>query len=1038
MSAKVLQETYEVLAARNPFPGLRPFTIDENHLFFGREGHSETVLEYLAQNRFVAVTGASGSGKSSLIYCGLIPTLYGGFIVRAGSNWRIITTRPGNSPVENLAGALAESEKEHRYSQSGSIKKQINYTVLRRSSYGLVDVIRQMKIPKGESVLLIFDQFEELFRFKESRKDTTTLNETEAYIKLIVNAISNEEIPIYVVITMRSDFNGECSQFQELTNLINKSNFLIPQMTRNDYSEAILGPLAVGGASIDPQLLQHILNTIENKTDQLPVLQHAMMRTWEYWARYNKPGTPIKMRDYETAGKMENALSMHANEAYEDLSEEGQQICKILFKSLTLKGADNKGIRHPASVKMIGEIAQTSDQNVIEVANKFREKGRSFITSSETGELDADSVLDISHESLMRVWDKLKIWVEEEFSSVQMYLRLSEAASLYQVGQSGLWRPPDLHLALNWRKTQRPTLAWAKKYNPAFEKVMVFLDASEKKYLQEEQNKVRIQRKALDRTRRFALSMAGVLFFVVMLLFIVNGQRARMKDLTNELEQRNFDLELKTQEAEQLRDLAYQRRDKAEVDRYIAQIQADSAERARERAMLETQLSQQERRLAQQKADSAERARLLAMQDRARAERTAEQAKAGQTEAEKQKEMEFTRRMLSIAQTMAVKSQDITDNDVKALLAKQAFLFNKQFSGQENHPDIYLGLYGALSAFNGTGYNLRKAHEGSVWSVRFVKGTNTFYSSHWDGKILEWDLNNDARQYKTLIDNNFQNKNLVISNNGRWLACATTSTGIQLFNLNQAGSQPQLLSGQTGYLESLYFAPDSRGLYSANYTTPTNAMIIYWDLINNTHNEFAANDSKIRSISISPNGRYLVAGTDNGVVKWDTGTKERKVVYPTSDDFYSVTHNKRGTLIACGDVRGTIYIFNANTNNLLRKFTAHNARVVDLEFSPDDTQLASCSYDSKVKIWNTRGDLSLLSLRPVEIIVTDLPLSIAYSPDGKNLISTHQNNKFYIWPARADQMADQICSRVSRNLNMREWEAFVGYDIDFQNTCPNK
>ncbi|HJX71333.1 MAG TPA: hypothetical protein VJ346_05255 [Bacteroidales bacterium] len=1036
MSAKVLKETYEELAARNPFPGLRPFTIDENHLFFGREGHSETVLEYLAQNRFVAVTGASGSGKSSLIYCGLIPTLYGGFIVRAGSNWRIITTRPGNSPVENLAVALAESEKETRYSQSGTIKKQINYTVLRRSSYGLVDVFRQMKIPKDENVLLIFDQFEELFRFKESRKDTTTLNETEAYIKLIVNAITNEEIPIYVVMTMRSDFNGECSQFQELTNLINKSNFLIPQMTRNDYKEAILGPLAVGGANIDPQLLQHVLNTIENKTDQLPVLQHAMMRTWEYWARYNEPDTPVKMRDYETAGKMENALSMHANEAYEELSEEGQQICKILFKSLTLKGADNKGIRHPASVKMIAEISQTGDQNVIEVANKFREKGRSFITSSETGELDADSVLDISHESLMRIWDKLKVWVEEEFSSVQMYLRLSEAASLYQIGQSGLWRPPDLHLALNWRKTQRPTLAWARKYNPAFEKVMVFLDASEKKYLQEEQNKVRIQRKALDRTRRFALSMAGVLFFVVMLLFIVNGQRAKMKDLTDELENKNFDLELKTQEAEGLRDLAYQKADKAEVDALYAQIQADSAERARERALKETELSQLERRLAQQKADSAERARRLAQQEKVQAEKTAEQARAGQNEAEKETELEFRRRMLSIAQTMAVKSQDVTDNDLRGLLAQQAFLFNKQNSGQENHPDIYLGLYGALSAFNGPEYNARKAHEGSVWSVCFVKGANTFYSSGWDGKILEWDLNNNARQYKTLIDNNFNNKSISISNNGRWLACATTSTGIQLFNLNQPNSQPQLLTGHQGYLESLCFAPDNNGLYTAAYTTASDATILYWDLINNTNSQFASYNSRIRSINISPNGRYLVAGTDNGIVKWNISTKEQKIVYPVTGNFFSiVTYNGRGTLIACGDKKGTIYLFDANSDDLLRMFSAHNAKVVDLKFSPDDTQLASCSNDSKVKIWNTRD----FGSRPVEIIISEnFGLSIAFSPDGKNLISAHQNNKIFIWPTRAESMAEQICSKVSRNLNQREWEAYVGYDINFQNTCPNK
>jgi energy-coupling factor transporter ATP-binding protein EcfA2 len=1035
MPAKVMMETYEILSARNPFPGLRPFTIDENHLFFGREGHSETVLEYLAENRFVAVTGASGSGKSSLIYCGLIPTLYGGFIANAGSNWRIITTRPGNSPVENLAKTLADSETEPGYNQPGDIKKQINYTVLRRSSYGLVDVIRQMKIPKGENVLLIFDQFEELFRFKESRKDTTTLNETEAYIKLIVNAIINEEIPIYVVMTMRSDFNGECSQFQELTNLINKSNFLIPQMTRSDYREAILGPLAVGGARIDPQLLQHILNTIENKTDQLPVLQHAMMRTWEYWARYNDPGTSIKMRDYETAGKMENALSMHANEAYEELPEEGQQICKILFKSLTLKGADNKGIRHPASVKMIAEIAQTNDQNIIDVANKFREKGRSFITSSETGELDADSVLDISHESLMRIWDKLKVWVEEEFSSVQMYLRLSEAASLYQIGQSGLWRPPDLHLALNWRKTQRPTLEWAKKYNPAFEKVMVFLDASEKKYLQEEQNKVRIQRKALDRTRRFALSMAGVLFFVVLLLFMVNGQRAKMKDLSDELENRNFELELKTQEAERLRDIAEQNAGKAEVDAMYAQLKADSAESARERALLRSQLSEQESRLAQQKADSAERARLLAQQERLQAERTAQEARMGQSEAEKQKDLEFQRRMLSIAQTMATKSQDITDNNLKALLAQQAYLFNKQYSGQENHPDIYAGLHAALASFNGKDFNARIAHDGAVWSVCFVSGTNTFYSSGGDGKILEWDLNNNTRQYRTLVDNNFINKSMSISKNGRWLACATTSTGIQLFNLNQTSSQPQLLTSQSGYIESLCFAPDNKSLFTASNTGSNTGIITWWDLINDTHTQFISYNARIRSINISPNGSYLVAGTDNGIVKWDIRTKQQVNIYASANNFFNtVTHNNRGTIIASGDKKGTIYLFDANTNKLLRTFTAHNARVVDIEFSPDDTQLASCSNDSKIKIWNTRD----LGIRPVEIIVEDWVLSVAFSPDGRNLVSALQNNKIYVWPTRAEYMANQICSRVSRNLTVREWEAYVGFDIDFQKTCPNK
>src|SRR6478735_5216849 len=73
----------------NPFPGLRPFTVDECHLFFGREGQVDDILVKLSQNRFVCVMGYSGSGKSSLMYCGLIPVLYGGFVTQTGPNWNI-------------------------------------------------------------------------------------------------------------------------------------------------------------------------------------------------------------------------------------------------------------------------------------------------------------------------------------------------------------------------------------------------------------------------------------------------------------------------------------------------------------------------------------------------------------------------------------------------------------------------------------------------------------------------------------------------------------------------------------------------------------------------------------------------------------------------------------------------------------------------------------------------------------------------------------------------------------------------------------
>ncbi len=663
------------LTLANPFPGLRPFSVEESHLFFGREGQCETVLGYLTRNRFAAVTGASGSGKSSLIYCGLIPALYGGFITEAGSRWRIIATRPGNSPVENLAEAIAFSEKNGATPEELALNKQILYTILRRSSFGLVNAVKQTRLAPGENILLILDQFEELFRYKESRKDSTVFNETEAYIKLLVNALKQTDQPIYLVLTMRSDFIGECSQFQELTRLINKSNFLIPQMTRDDFKDAIMGPLAVGGANIDPQLLQHLLNAIEDKNDQLPVLQHVMMRTWEFWTRNNETGIPLRMRDYEAAGKIENALSMHANEAFDELTDEGKSICRAMFKCLTEKGTDNKGTRHPATIKHIAEIAQSTDQKVIDVVSKFRAKGRSFLTPGEGIPIDSDTIIDISHESLMRIWDRLKLWVDEEFSSVQMYLRLAEASSQYQVGKTGLWRPPDLQLALNWKKTQQPSLAWAKKYNPAFEKVMVFLDASEKKYTQEEQNKVRLQRMELNRTRKFAVAMLSA---AVAFLFIsVWGfqQRGEAMKKAKEADNSRAEAEFRKKESDSLRTVAEGKADRADVERMLAQIDADSAEKNRVVAMFKSQISEQQKQLAIQQAAEATKKSETFKKEKEESQKTAEKAIEEQNVTEKEKNVEFNKRVLATALAMAGKTIQVDDRNLKGLLAYQAYLF---------------------------------------------------------------------------------------------------------------------------------------------------------------------------------------------------------------------------------------------------------------------------------------------------------------------------------------------------------------------------
>ncbi len=1036
MITNKVQAAYTISEQYNPFPGLRAFGIEESHLFFGREGQSEIILEYLAENHFAAVTGASGSGKSSLIYCGLIPILFGGFVTGAGSRWRVIATRPGNQPVRNLAEAIADAETFAYAENDQKIETYRNlvYALLRRNSFGLVESVSQMQLQKGENLLLVIDQFEELFRFKESRDDTmTTLNETEAFIKLLVNAVRQRKIPIYIVITMRSDFVGECSQFQEFTSLINESNYLVPQMTRDDFSHAILGPLAVKGVEMDPQLYQEILNSITEGSDQLPVLQHVMMRTWEYWKKYNEPGTPIRLRDYEAAGKMENALSMHANEAYEVLSEEGKRICKSMFKTLTEKSLDNKGIRHPATVKEIAEVAQAQVSEVIKVINEFRSRGRSFLTPAENVELNENVVIDISHESLMRVWDRLKGWVEEETNSVQMYLRLSEASSLYQLGKTGLWRPPDLQLALNWKKTQQPSLAWAKKYNPAFEKVMVFLDASEKKFLQEEQNKIKLQRRTLNRTRRFAsvMGFTAILFLLLTAFAISQWNEARRQ------KQRSDEF---AAIMEQQKNIAVEEKDNKEMERLLATIAKDSAEKAQMAALLRLSEVREKADEAFQMVDevkeqsavlkkTSEQARL----EREMAERKAREALEEQSKAVEAITVEKRTRMLTTAQTMAIKAIQTENKDLKGLLAYQAYRFNEQFNGPDNNPDVYKGLFNVMTAIQGKGFNTLVGHEGSVKSLAFLPSQNIVYSSGADGNIMRWDLDQGSKTGTTLYHNTFSNRSLTISSNGRWLACGTGTSIIQIFKLNQPNTQPEVYEAHKGAVLDLDFISGKDILISVG----SDKSIMLWNILTGEKRTIVTHATRIRTICISKDGNYVFGGTDDGkLLRWAISNGEVKEIFDNKQQaINAVCLNSSGSRIAFGDISGNIIILEAATSRKITQVKGHSARIQDIAYSPDNSQLATSSYDGTIRIWNA----GKLSESPVLITEHESwALAIAFSPDGKTLVSSSETGVIFYWSTRAKYMADQMCNYVSRNFTDQEWDIYVGMDIDYQKTCSNR
>jgi len=152
---------------RNPFPGLRPFRPDEARLFFGRESQVDRMVDKLAVRRFLAVVGSSASGKSSLVNCGLRPALHRGFMARAGASWRMAQFRPGDDPIGAMARALACPGILFDADAGGGMPMdQLVEATLRLSSLGLVDIVEQARLGAGQNLLVVVDQFEELFRFR--------------------------------------------------------------------------------------------------------------------------------------------------------------------------------------------------------------------------------------------------------------------------------------------------------------------------------------------------------------------------------------------------------------------------------------------------------------------------------------------------------------------------------------------------------------------------------------------------------------------------------------------------------------------------------------------------------------------------------------------------------------------------------------------------------------------------------------------------------------------------------------------------------
>ena len=504
----------------NPFVGLRPFESEDSLYYFGRTEQIKALLNHLHETRFLAVVGSSGSGKSSLVRAGLIPHLEAGFLVQDRDAWCIAKMKPGDQPLTNLAGSLASALK---LSLDATEIRQLAGDIREKGIRQLLKTITPELKATDSNLLLLVDQFEEIFRFGVNTTDPAKQDAAAKFVDLLLR-LSRADAPIYVCLTMRSDYLGDCDAFHGLPEAMNASQYLVPRLTRQQRREAIEGPIRLAGGTLTPRLLDRLLNESGEQRDDLPVLQHALMRTWQAWAE--NPTGPLDTPHYEQIGGMHQALSLHAEEALNELDSADRELARRIFQAITETDAGNRQIRRSAHLNEIAAIVNAPPEKIYTVLKKFREDNRNFLVFSPDNPAE-NPLVDISHESLIRQWETLSKWVSQEAENAKIYVRLAETADLYQKKKVGLYRDPELQRALNWRQREKPTPAWGERYYAGFEKAIEFLKKSRRERYRERQKekaqqaeRERLLREKNEQQRK-ALRQSRIFLVVITLCFII-------------------------------------------------------------------------------------------------------------------------------------------------------------------------------------------------------------------------------------------------------------------------------------------------------------------------------------------------------------------------------------------------------------------------------------------------------------------------------------------------------------------------------------
>jgi WD40 repeat protein/energy-coupling factor transporter ATP-binding protein EcfA2 len=938
----------------NPYVGLRPFDRGDSLYFFGRRGQVAELLQQLHNTRFLAVVGSSGCGKSSLIRAGLIPALQGGFLVEDRDRWLVAKMKPGGGPIQNLARSLCGMEGGEPKPEEVA---ELTAAIEENHSEAVAEYLKP-RLGSDSNLLLLLDQFEEIFAFRgesqeeplaqlgasERRDLSSRQNEAADFIDLVLLLAEQRDLPVYVVLTMRSDFLGDCDVFFGLPEAMNLSRYLVPRLTRGQLREAIEGPPLLMGQRLAPRLVDALLNELGERSDQLPILQHALLRSWDCWQSQGGEGA-IDLAHYEAAGTLREALPRHANEA---LRVEDEAVTARIFQCLTDTDPNNRRVRRAASIGELATVAGVEQRVVESILQRFNEDGRNFLLISPGSEA-GDASVEITHESLIRQWDRLARWVDEESGSRDQFRELVDRAR----GDRALLRDPDLQLALNWRDAAQPTEAWARRYSRDegdLEAALGYLERSRLAREEEASRRRRNRNLVVAATLAVFVALSGLALWAM-----DNAARAR---------------------------------DTARVAIAGEWIERDPTTAA----MLLLEVERPE-----QTGYAAPRMRELldhpvashVFRDHEGTVRLAVFSPDG------------SRIVTASTDGMArVWSADGSSPTV-VLRGHKDWVVAVAVSPDGTRivtgsPDGTARVWNA----DGSGEPLVLRHEAGVASVAFSPDGSRIATGSDDETAWLWTL--DGTSEPTILRAHDGPVEIVaFSPDGSRLLTASEDATVRVWSVDDPSSLSVLLSGHEGSITQASFSPDG----SRILTGAADGGVHVWSADGSGEPVVLGRGSGIASIftaDFSPDGTQVVATAFNRYYArvWDAdGGEPIRLLHDRGPrglgNPIAAAFSPDGTRVVTGSGNGLVQVWNADGSGEPTVLRGHKGFVFAAVFSPDGSRFVTTSDDATARVWSTRPASEPIVLSGHE----DWVAAVAFSPDGSRLVTASDDGTVRVWPA---------------------------------------